>query len=197
VWHGGVAQREGQVSSARGVCLCGPARAWGQTAQAEAHREHAAHGYDAGGVKAQRLVESIRTLPIESKRGHPTEGRRVCGTEVWHRGKGESAAHVACGVCGPAREWGQTAQAEAHIEHAAHGCDAGGVKAQRLVESIRTLPSPKGGIRQRDDACVARRCGTEGRAIQQRTRRAFVWPSSGVGADGAGGSAPRTFCSWL
>ena len=34
-------------------------------------------------------------------------------TEMWHRGKGESAAHAAC-VRGPARECGQKAQAEAH-----------------------------------------------------------------------------------
>jgi hypothetical protein len=76
----------------------------------------------------------------------------VWHTEMWHRGKGKSTAHAAC-VCGPARECGQKAQAKAHSEHVAHACDAGGVKAQRMVESIRTLPSPKGGIRQRDDAC--------------------------------------------
>ena len=36
------------------------------------------------------------------------------------------------------------AQAEAHIEHGAHVFDAGCVDSQRLVESSRTLPSPKG-----------------------------------------------------
>ena len=63
--------------------------------------------------------------------------------EKWHgehRGKGESAAHAAC-VCGPARECGQKAKAEAHIEHVAHVCDAGSVQAQLLVERVRALPS--------------------------------------------------------
>ena len=68
---------------------------WAQNAQAEAHIEHEAHVRDAGGVKAQRLVESIRILP-SPKGGHPSEGN-ACGTEMWHsRGKGESAAHAAC-----------------------------------------------------------------------------------------------------
>ena len=101
------------------------------------HIEHVAHVCDAGGVKAQRLVESSRILP--SPKGASVREKRVWHG-MWHsRGKGESVAHAAC-VCGPAREWGQTAQAEAHREHAAHGYDAGGVKAQWLVESIRILP---------------------------------------------------------
>ena len=29
----------------------------------------------------------------------------------------------------------------AHLKHAAHGCDAGGVEAQRLIEHLRVLPS--------------------------------------------------------
>ena len=125
--------------------MCGPqltsASYSGQTAQAEAHIEHGAHVCDAGGVKAQRLVESIRSLP-SPKGASETQGN-ACGTELWHRGKGESAARAAC-VCGPARECGQKAQAEAHVEHLRHACDAGGVKAQRLVESIRSLPGSKG-----------------------------------------------------
>jgi hypothetical protein len=56
--------------------------------------EHKAHGFDAGGVKAQRLVESKRTLPIVQW-GHPRL-REMRGTEMWHREKGESAAHAAC-----------------------------------------------------------------------------------------------------
>jgi hypothetical protein len=166
----------------------------GQKAQAEAHLEHVAHVCDAGGVKAQRLVESIRTLPRVQKgatdRGTTRVARR-CGTQ--REGRISSARGVR--VCGPAREWGQKAQAEAHSEHCVHVCDAGGVKAQRLVESIRLLPRvQRGHIRQRDDACGTERCGTKERANQQRTRRARVWPSSGVGrgAEGAGGSAQRT-----
>ena len=36
----------------------------------------------------------------------------------------------------------------AHVEHAAHGCDAGRVEAQRLVERRGLLPSRKEGIRR-------------------------------------------------
>jgi hypothetical protein len=213
---------EGRANQQRSWRACGPARECGQKAQAEAHKKHQAHVRDAGGVKAQRLVESIRPLPSPKgasdggkrvarrcgtegranqqhgclaqlgsvgrrrrrkrtlnmplmsvtlevsklsgwlkalapcrvQRGHPMEGN-ACGTEMWHsRRKGESAAWV----FGPARECGQKAQAEAHIEHAAHGCDAGGVKAQRLVESIRVLPSPKG-TSVRGKRVAQRRCG--------------------------------------
>ena len=35
----------------------------------------------------------------------------------------------------------------AHVEHGAHGCDAGRVKAERLVERLRSLPSRKEGVR--------------------------------------------------
>jgi len=91
------------------------------------------------------------------QKGASGRGRRVWHTETWHRGKGESAAHAACMRVwgGPAREWGQKAQAEAHREHSAHVCDAGGVKAQRLVESSRTLPSPKQGASDRGTTRVA------------------------------------------
>ena len=39
----------------------------GSRARGGAHEEHFAHGYDAGGVEAQRLVERRRSLPIERK----------------------------------------------------------------------------------------------------------------------------------
>eukprot|EP00964_Phaeocystis_antarctica_P062715 scaffold37601_cov54-Phaeocystis_antarctica.AAC.1 len=35
---------------------------------------------------------------------------------------------------------GGMARGGAHLEHVLHGCDAGGVEAQRLVERIRLLP---------------------------------------------------------
>jgi len=176
VWHGEeMAQREGRANQQRirRACVCGPqlGSVGAEGAGGSAHLEHGAHVCDAGGVKAQRLIENIRILP--SPKGASDTGKRVWHTEMWHRGKGKSTAHAAC-VCGPAREWGQKAQAEAHIEHEAHVCDAGGVKAQRLVESIRSsLPSPEGAI-DRGTTRVARRCGTEGRANQQRTQRACV-----------------------
>jgi hypothetical protein len=35
----------------------------------------------------------------------------------------------------------------ANVKHAPHGCDAGSVEAQRLVERRRILPSQKGSFR--------------------------------------------------
>ena len=123
------------------AALRDPQLAWesynGQKAQAEAHLEHAAHVCDAGGIKAQRLVESNRRLP--SPKGESDRGKRVMARR-WHRGKG-SARGVRVAQLGSA--CGQKAQADAHIKHVAHVRDAGGVKAQRLVESFRALPSPK------------------------------------------------------
>eukprot|EP00964_Phaeocystis_antarctica_P136319 scaffold100747_cov54-Phaeocystis_antarctica.AAC.1 len=110
------------------------------------------------------------------------------------KGKGESAAHAAC-VCGPARECGQKAQAEAHIEHGGHVCDAGGVEAQRLVESSRILPSPKGAPDKGRHAWPRDGTDREGRISSARGVR--VWPGSGVWAGGVGGSAHGTWRSCL
>ena len=76
MWQGDVAQqREGRISSARGVRVWPSAGVGAEGAQAEAHLEHVAHARDPGGVKAQRLVESIRTLP--SPKGAQERGERV------------------------------------------------------------------------------------------------------------------------
>ena len=50
----------------------------------------------------------------------------------------------------------------AHVEHAVHGCDAGRVEAQRLVERRRALPSRKGGMELRGGAGEARAGKPEG-----------------------------------
>jgi len=50
----------------------------------------------------------------------------------------------------------------AHRKHVLHGRDAGGVEAQRLVERLRVLPSPKGGRlrgRQAGQETEGRGCG--------------------------------------
>jgi len=185
MWHRGKGE-----SAARAACVCGPARELGQKAQAEAHGEHPAHARDSGGVKAQRLVESTRTLP--SPKGASVKGKRV-----WHRDVARSEGRIssARGVC----VWpssgvcGQKAQAEAHMKHVAHACDAGGIKAQRLVESSRSLPSSKGApVRGKRvwHGDVAQR---EGRISSARGVRLAQLGS--VGAEGAGGSAQRTCCS--
>jgi len=66
---------------------------------------------------------------------------------------------------------GQKTQAETHLEHAVHVFDAGGVEAQRLVESNRILPSPKGAhARQR-----------EMRGTQMAQRQGRVGSTRGMG----------------
>ena len=115
------------------------------------------------------------------QRGHPrhmeTRGTRRCGTEG---GNNQQHTRGVC-VCGLARECGQKAQAEAHIKHVDHACDSGGIEAQPLVESSRSLPGPKGASDTwkrvaRED--VAQRW--EGRISS--ARGVCVWPSSGVWA---------------
>ena len=41
----------------------------------------------------------------------------------------------------PTKGWAQARLRGAHLKHAVHGCDAGGVYAQRLIERLRVLPS--------------------------------------------------------
>jgi hypothetical protein len=110
-----------------------------------AHLEHVAHVSDAGGVKAQRLVEGRRLLP---SRG---EGMR-CGGERCKPG-GErawgvvAARQAACTGKGPTQGLGAKGTRGAHVEHLVHFRDAGGIKAQRLVEGPRVLPSRREGMR--------------------------------------------------
>ena len=69
--------------------------------------------------------------------------RRACGAvraAGWEAG-GWRATAAASSVQGRARlQIGGRARGGAHVEHLAHGCDAGGVEAQRLVERRRGLP---------------------------------------------------------
>eukprot|EP00964_Phaeocystis_antarctica_P061636 scaffold36844_cov58-Phaeocystis_antarctica.AAC.2 len=108
-------------------------RAWGG-----AHEQHVAHVRDAGGVKAQRLVERLRILPRVE--------RRACGAV---RGSSRDAGGGRQPRCtqrvqGRARlQIRGRARGGAHVEHLPHDCDAGGVEAQRLVERRRDLPRVK------------------------------------------------------
>jgi len=126
----------------------GPTQGLGAEGMRGAHGEHEAHVRDAGGVEAQRLVEGRRALP--SRR----EGMRCGGGEVragWREGLGcgggtTSGMHV---EKGPTQGLGAKGTRGAHVEHLGHGCDAGGVEAQRLVEGRRALPSRRGGYAMR------------------------------------------------
>jgi hypothetical protein len=173
--------------SALRVCLCGSSFVWPTAytsgsysehrTQAEAHPEYGAHVHDAGGVKAQRLIESSRILP--SPKGAPVRGRRVWHGDVAQReGRISSARGVrvwpSSGVCG------QKAQAEAHMKHVAHVCDSGGIEAQRLVESSRSLPGSKGSSATHGNARHAKMWHRGREESAAHTRCVRVWLSSGV-----------------
>ena len=142
-----------------------------------AHEEHLVHVRDLGGVKAQRLVEGRRVLP--SRR----EGMR-CGGERCEPGGGRAwgvvaARQAACtGERPDSRLGGQGHARRAHVEHEAHGRDAGSVKTQRLVEGARVLPSRREGHMR----CGARCAPGGGR----------VW--GGGGASGLHGEGPTRGC---
>eukprot|EP00964_Phaeocystis_antarctica_P045215 scaffold26017_cov39-Phaeocystis_antarctica.AAC.2 len=108
----------------------------GGRARGGAHREHDAHVRDAGGVEAQRLVERRRALPRVERRAYG-EGRGV------RAGRREATGdRAASSVQSRARLQitGARHGGGAHVEHAVHGRDFGGVEAQRLVERRRRLP---------------------------------------------------------
>eukprot|EP00964_Phaeocystis_antarctica_P064937 scaffold39110_cov45-Phaeocystis_antarctica.AAC.1 len=108
----------------------------GSRARGGAHVEHVAHGRDAGGVEAQRLVERRRVLPRVERRAYGA-GR---GAEYREAGGG-GRQRCTRGVQGRTRlQIGSRARGGAHAEHLVHGCDAGGVEAQRLVERRCVLP---------------------------------------------------------
>ena len=104
-----------------------------------AHEEHAVHDCDAGGVEAQRLVERGRALP--SPKAGMLRGRQA-GQETGGRGGGG----LSDARRGPDWWVGGTGRRGAHLKHVLHVRDAGRVEAQRLVELIRVLPGPKGGM---------------------------------------------------
>ena len=62
-------------------------------------------------------------------------------------GPGVVAAQAACTVGRPDSRLGGQGTRGAHVEHVEHVRDAVGVKAQRLIEGVRVLPSRKGGMR--------------------------------------------------
>ena len=71
-------------------------------------------------------------------RGEVRDGRREGGVAT--------AAHAASRVRFRLEGLWRRARGGAHVEHVLHGCDAGRVEAQRLVECRRVLPSRKEGI---------------------------------------------------
>ena len=131
---------------AQEACTGPDSRLGGQGHARRAHVEHGVHGRDAGGVKAQRLVEARRLLPSRREgtcdAGGRGASREAGGPGVWWRHDKRHARGI-----GPTHGLGAKGTRGAHAEHVAHVSDPGGVKAQRLVEGLRVLPSRREGMR--------------------------------------------------
>jgi len=148
-----------------------------------AHVEHVVHVRDLGGVKAQRLVEGVRALPSR-REGHAMRGevaRREAG------GREAVAAQAACTGEGPNQGcWGPGHARSAHCEHAPHVRDLGGVKAQRLIERARVLPSRREGHAMRGEVRAGRREGVRWRRRKRHARgKARLKAVGGQGTRGA------------
>ena len=112
-------------------------------------------------------------------RGEVQAGRRE-GVGWWRRKRG-------CKGKAPESRLGGQGTRGAHVEHGAHGHDLGGVKAQRLVERVRGLPSRKEGMQ-----CGAR-CGPRGgRAWGGGGARGTHGEGPAQGLGGARARAKRT-----
>jgi len=188
--RGEVAGREagGREAVAAQAAVCsGKARleAVGGQGTRGAHFEHGNHVRDLGGVKAQRLVEDVRALPSRREK-HAMRGR--CGP-----GGGRAWGGGASGMHGKARlkAVGGQGTRGAHREHGEHVCDLGGVKAQRLIERRRDLPSRREGHAMRGEVRAGRR---EGVGRSRRKRHAREGPTQGCWGPGHARSARRT-CS--
>ena len=146
----------GQRRRKRHACGEGSAQEAGFQDTRGAHIEHAVHARNFRGVEAQRLVEARRALP--SRKEGIRDAGRGAAREV--EGRGVVAAQSACTERARLKAGGSGTRG-AHRKHAPHGCDAGRVEAQRLVELTRPvhLPSRKGGMR-----CEARCSSGGGRA---------------------------------
>ena len=157
-----------------------------------AHHKHVLHGCDAGRVEAEQLVERRRGLP--SRKGSIGRGA-TCGPgggRAW----GAAAAAQAGRWEDPTVEAAGKGTRGAHPKHGLHGCDAGRVEAQRLVERRRLLPSRKGSThKKRGKSGPGRREGVWGR--RRRKQRAGRGPDCGGCWRGHARSARKTCGTWL
>ena len=88
---------------------------------------------------------------------------------------------------GPTQGLGAKGTRGAHREHVAHGRDAGGVEAQRLVEGHRALPSRREGMRyMRGGRGASREAGGPG-GWWRHDKRHARGPTQGLGAKGTRG----------
>ena len=171
----------------------GPTQGLGAKGTRGAHAEHGVHGRDAGGVEAQRLwLKAFADCRVGGRAcdagGERGASREAGGPGVWWRHtRGMHGEKARLKAWGP-RAWGTC---RAHLEHVDHVCDAGGVKAQRLVEGRRALPSRREGMRCGGERCEpggGRACGV----VAAHKRHARGWPDARLGGQGHARSARRT-----
>ena len=161
-------RREGvRGGGASGMHGEGPIKAAGGQGTRGAHPEHPVHVRDLGGVEAERLIER-RPLPSRREGHMPCDAGRGAGREAG--GCGVATAQAACTGGRPDSRLGRAAghKRRAHLEHPAHDRDLGGVKAQRLVERRRVLPSRREGHAMRGEVRAGRVCGGRKRHARGR-----------------------------
>jgi len=90
-------------------------------------------------------------------RGERGASRVAGGPVVWWRHDKRHARG-----CGPTQGLGAKGTRGAHVEHLAHVRDAGGIKAQLLVEGRRELPSRREGMRCGGERGASREAGGPG-----------------------------------
>ena len=104
---------------------------------------------------------------------------RQAGQETGGRGGGglSDAQH------GPDWSVGGMGRRGAHVKQGLHVSEAGGVEAQRLVERLRVLPSPKGGMLRGRQA--GQETGGRGGGSISDAQRGPDWGVGGTGRRGA------------
>jgi len=150
-----------------------------------AHVEHGNHVRDLGGVKAQRLVEGVRVLPSR-REGHAMWGEVRAGRPEGVRRR-RRKRHARRRPDSKLRGQGTRG---AHVEHAVHVRNHGGVEAQRLVVRRRLLPSRREGQAMRGEVRAGRREGV--RRWRRKRGMHGEGPTQGLEAAGHARSARRT-----
>eukprot|EP00964_Phaeocystis_antarctica_P096347 scaffold62657_cov64-Phaeocystis_antarctica.AAC.7 len=129
--------------------------------------------------KAGHARRGPRCWPV-GRRWRATAVQAACregSTADWEQGtRGAHVEHVAHGCDAGRVEAQRLVEHRCAEEHIAHVCDAGRVEAQRLVERRRMLPRVKSrayGAGRATGRRAAERCGAGGTAVQAARNREF------------------------
>jgi len=179
VWCGG-----GTTRGMHGARL----KAWGPRARAERTWNMPCMVVTLEVSKLSGWLKADARCRVEG-RGHAMRGGEVrAGRREGLGCGGGTQAACTCG-CGPTQGLGAKGTRGAHPEHAVHGRDAGGVKAQRLVEGRRALPIRRGGHAMRGRRGASREAGGPVVRWRHDKRHARGWPGSRLGGQGHARSA--------